>query len=57
MEIPIFFRGVVLVTWIFAPAGAAAMPHARATAKTIEGDLGLGYLALSNAATACSFGS
>ena len=52
-----FFCGAVLMPWIFSPAGAAAMPHARATSKTIEGDLGLGYLALSNAATACSFGS
>ena len=33
----VVFSGVFLVPWIFAPASAAVIPHARATTKTLKG--------------------
>ena len=48
---------VVLVPWLFSPADADVMPHARATVKKIEGTLGLEYLTLTNAAAASALGS
>ena len=53
----VVFSGVVLVPWFFAPANATAITHARATTKTVKGDLCLVYLAITAAAPTGGFGS
>ena len=53
----LFFRGIVLVPWLFSPAGSAAMTHTRATEKTVERALGIGSLVLATAAAAKGIGS
>ena len=45
------------MSWFFSPAGAAAIPHARATAKTVEGGLSLGSLRIATAAAAAGLDS
>ena len=53
----VVFSGVFLVPWIFAPASAAVIPHARATTKTLKGGLFLVSLAIAAAASTGGFGS